>query len=749
MGSMILPSDELPSTAWPCRVRHVRGQLTPSLEIDAAYFQRAINSLQHKKYGAMMQNYRPVADIDLFSALLDDDVFLEDDQHIEEDLHLINEKRELYQRWIDLHPTTKNNLLRFERSGYRIAEWASGHDHVVDLLAQVNDIIRLCRRLKVPLPTCRNIQYPLLKIEFEALRDEQFEGVFEFIDLPGVGESDDSFHSFEDLVRGVAKEVDAVVPVVSFKEVSKDDWRQQLPDIIKVAKDRVEEQMASVAKAFWPRKLDAQHRILGCSSRMGFSARSLLRHSRSAKPQFNEIWCEDAIEYDCAEKILGTHEPESTFHNLSFEVWNKAVSDQLTRSGLQSTIKRLVTEMVISSHQRALVEEGSRIAKQIRKAISNQHRLLLSMHRSTEAREQAYRTFEKARSDYQGVLAEWALTAADLQMTSSRKLKAGFQLLEREGTTVAYQAIENTEKANRTTLSAQRAEINDLGELVFQDVHAAEMFLQQVQVHMNKSLSYLKRKFVDFVRTLANRSRADHFASLKKRIQGFGTDDLHSILQGEIIEELTDRGSGMEALAFSTVRRKVMHTVATKHSAASAYRALQETIAKPLLKQKAIGAFQDTLSDSSSGSMDTSESFSRVEDLGFMLRAPIAVIAAVPWLFGSAIWPFMKNTEKFILNKDAFVTELKEHIIYPFFEALKQEGQNTLEQMMARSSEAARGAVRDALAMEEQQFESEQAVGNQSSSQTIGTALNTLLNLIAAEAALIKLQGLLKDIPSP
>jgi hypothetical protein len=35
-------------------------------------------------------------------------------------------------------------------------------------------------------------------------------------------------------VRCVAKHVDAIVPIVSFKEVSKGDWRQQLPDIIKV-----------------------------------------------------------------------------------------------------------------------------------------------------------------------------------------------------------------------------------------------------------------------------------------------------------------------------------------------------------------------------------------------------------------------------------------------------------------------------------------------------------------------------------
>ncbi|OBZ66418.1 hypothetical protein A0H81_13701 [Grifola frondosa] len=42
MGRSILPSDELPSTAWPCRLRHVRGRREPFLRIDSAFFQTRI-----------------------------------------------------------------------------------------------------------------------------------------------------------------------------------------------------------------------------------------------------------------------------------------------------------------------------------------------------------------------------------------------------------------------------------------------------------------------------------------------------------------------------------------------------------------------------------------------------------------------------------------------------------------------------------------------------------------------------------
>jgi hypothetical protein len=61
-----------------------------------------------------------------------------------------------------------------------------------------------------------------------------------------------------------------------------------------------------------------------------------------------------------------------TFQRLNFNVWKKSVHDQLAKSGLQDATKRLVTDMVLSSHQRALTEEGARLYKQLHKAISNQ-----------------------------------------------------------------------------------------------------------------------------------------------------------------------------------------------------------------------------------------------------------------------------------------------------------------------------------------------------------------------------------------
>ncbi|KIJ61788.1 hypothetical protein HYDPIDRAFT_42485 [Hydnomerulius pinastri MD-312] len=107
---------------------------------------------------------------------------------MEETLTEISQMRELYLKWVDLHPETTRNLLRFEESSFLIADGASGRENIVDL-------------------------------------GEVTEGTFEFIDLLGVGEYDSNLRSFEDLARLVASEMNSIVPIVSFKGFSNDDWR--------------------------------------------------------------------------------------------------------------------------------------------------------------------------------------------------------------------------------------------------------------------------------------------------------------------------------------------------------------------------------------------------------------------------------------------------------------------------------------------------------------------------------------------
>jgi len=143
MGRAILPSDgesansrtpypilsitaELPSTAWPCRLRHVEGQAVPELQFQAGPFLVALRKLQDHQYGRKMQTYQPPPE-NMFEALLSDAPFEPSD----EDVLL----RTIHSRWIDLHAATRDNLLKFETPGFELPQMATGEQNVKTLVS--------------------------------------------------------------------------------------------------------------------------------------------------------------------------------------------------------------------------------------------------------------------------------------------------------------------------------------------------------------------------------------------------------------------------------------------------------------------------------------------------------------------------------------------------------------------------------------------------------------------------------------
>jgi hypothetical protein len=204
MGRVILPSDgeatdfafhdailsitpELPSTAWPCRLRHVEGQTIPELQFQAEPFLAALKKLQAHQYGRRMQNYQPPPE-NMFEALLSD----APSQPSEEEVLL----RTIHSQWIDLHAVTRDNLLIFETSGFKLPRMASGEQNVKTLvsfnrcwtplfstehcfqLGQLNDIVRLCQRFDLKFDMSE-VDWPLLTVEFNSLRGHKMDGIYE------------------------------------------------------------------------------------------------------------------------------------------------------------------------------------------------------------------------------------------------------------------------------------------------------------------------------------------------------------------------------------------------------------------------------------------------------------------------------------------------------------------------------------------------------------------------------------------
>jgi len=126
IGRPILPSDKLPSTAWPCRVRHVEGQTIPELQFQAEPFLVALKKLQAYQYGRKMQAYQPPPE-NMFEALLS----AAPSEPSEEETLL----RTIHSQWVNLHATTRDNLLKFEKPGFTLPQSASGEQDVGNLVS--------------------------------------------------------------------------------------------------------------------------------------------------------------------------------------------------------------------------------------------------------------------------------------------------------------------------------------------------------------------------------------------------------------------------------------------------------------------------------------------------------------------------------------------------------------------------------------------------------------------------------------
>ena len=151
MGRAILPSDgepydpstpyhilsiiaELPSTAWPCRLRHVEGQTVPELQFQAEPFLVALKKFQSHQYGRRMQNYQPPPK-NMFEALLSD----APSEPSEEEILL----RTIHSQWVNLHAVTRDNLLEFETPGFKLPRVATGEQDVKVLVSFVSCRISL------------------------------------------------------------------------------------------------------------------------------------------------------------------------------------------------------------------------------------------------------------------------------------------------------------------------------------------------------------------------------------------------------------------------------------------------------------------------------------------------------------------------------------------------------------------------------------------------------------------------------
>ena len=190
----------------------------------------------------------------------------------------------------------------------------------------------------------------------------------------------------------------------------------------------------------------------------------------------------------------------------------------------------------------------------------------------------------------------------------------------------------------------------------------------------------------------------------------------------------------------------MIKTTATRHTAPTAFRAIEVRIARPLL-----GFGTPTTSDSESNSDledDVEVAVQRsIDDLGFMLRAPITVLATVPFVFGLPIWPWVVHSRAYHLGMDVIHNRYKDEIVDPWIQNLNEQGEKSLIGTIELSSKVAKDLVTSALEREDDRYKRElEGKTKPVDLDTVNRLIAVYGNLIAAEEALKELFIHVKDL---
>ncbi|KLO16293.1 hypothetical protein SCHPADRAFT_221994 [Schizopora paradoxa] len=594
-----------------------------------------------------------------------------------------------------------------------------------------------------------------------------------FIDLPGLGEAHIDFHNFEDLVRTAAIEADTIVPIVSFKEAAKKDWRSQLPQIVEAmlkrspdfvlcthmdqaqSKKRIDEQLASVGKEFWPKITNFDRRVLRCSTRMGIGAQRLLKQSQVSKPPFHNIWKENTIIFDCVEKILGVGDMRQKYEQMDHKDWVKALEWQLRVSGLDDAISRLTEGIINDAQGHQLRLEGRKIMLATQKLASEQRRTLVEISRTRDESELAYNDFKAAQKKFEGFRSVCEDESKNLKNRVNEKLVQANAILEQNGQASAVTAVEAAAKRVEHHVSRSGFRARKTNEIIFNNKYEVENFFYTAQDEMARDAkNNLAKAYVRFVRELANRSKMQLFRILMAKLE---TVSKKRQAPPELVEDILDRlkyqTQDVDVLFYVSLKNRAVRTNVERHNIASAYTAIRNVLSKPFLRSSdSVDEADGTKSITSDGTETTDGPPTFSSDLGFMIRAPIAVLATIPLLLGSIVWPWLIHKKNFVIDKNILAKHFQEQMQKPYFIELRREAEKTMEAVINLTSQLAQDIVDSSLMEEQARFSREKAVKelSQSSVQdSISIAVDTVSafwNLSAAEHGLNELQSKLNEL---
>ena len=162
---------------------------------------------------------------------------------------------------------------------------------------------------------------------------------------------------------------------------------------------------------------------------------------------------------------------------------------------------------------------------------------------------------------------------------------------------------------------------------MFETIDNVERFLQEARNLIRKSLTDVKAQFVPSVRVCASSASKNLLENLLKNLVdsiGDASSELGGIKE-DISQELSDNNSAIDTIIMTSIKNRVM----TK-----------------IRKRGELPTFQKKFTEKSPTDFETMEETERGEalsGLGFMVRAPAAIIANVHSALRAGVWRFVRQ----------------------------------------------------------------------------------------------------------
>ncbi|KAG8832757.1 hypothetical protein FRC17_000720, partial [Serendipita sp. 399] len=485
IGRELLPTAIGPTTATPCRIRHVAGLEEPVLNFESDDLERVLSEIREGRW-------------------IDDLESMEPGEWEQTEPHQAPFFEQLRRRWLGMPPELWFDALeKFPSPDFAFKSPVRGAHAIRQTLEDINTLIRLCRLLPITYERFSPSYWPCISVEFTTLKDDPSFGVFELIDIPGTDRTSDAYQ-WNELTRQVLRAATGIIALISLLDFDTTPWR-------KLAKKYERQRTLLSLLCFSPSGtncMKTNSRISIGISGLTFGGTSSIKTAKSwnVKPPFEEL--DQAVFRPGLQRVfpLGPRDYVNYTHE-EFVREVEMVADEIGYDVSMSTIKgMLAVDLEDVSVRESARSLGNRL-RRLEQVISD------SLH---EAIEKGKSTQETKSSDEVHRLVEaWDLQSKRFQTLVRAMARDALSTIEQD----AKNCVRHAMKAAGEAVRISYEESNDTSAMTaFPSAEKADEYLTSCPKSLHETIRTLEDTKLSRMTREIKRTQLMHFAPFYETI---------------------------------------------------------------------------------------------------------------------------------------------------------------------------------------------------------------------------------------